>query len=70
VKDSLARLLFDCDHAAEVSDAEFISKLNECATAVIEGRKMVLEIEPVYGASALLLATSIEWLDATKNKKL
>lgn len=63
VRDLLANLLFDRAGAADVVEPTFQVKLEECATAVLSGRKVLLEIEPVYGASVLLLAGSIEWLD-------
>ena len=63
VRDLLATLLFDKEGASDVIEATFQVKLEECATAVLDGRKVLLEIEPVYGASVLLLGRSIEWLD-------
>jgi hypothetical protein len=65
VRNLIATLLFDCEHASEVSDPQSITQLDDDATAVIEGRKILLEVAPVYGASVLLLATSLEWLDGS-----
>jgi hypothetical protein len=68
VRDLLASLLFDKEGASDVVEPTFQAKLEECATAVLGGRKVLLEIEPVYGASVLLLAGSIEWLEGTDHQ--
>ena len=64
VRDLLATLLFDCERADEVIEPGLISKLESAAQAIIEGQKVFFELVPVYGASILLLASSIEWLDS------
>src|SRR5688572_13092164 len=56
VRDLLAILLFNKESASAVTEPSFQTKLEECTTAVLKGRKVLLEIEPVYGASVLLLA--------------
>ena len=58
--------LFDRADASAVVEPTFLLRLKECTTAVLEERKILLEVEPVYGASALLLAGSVEWLDCVK----
>ena len=63
VRNLMATLLFDKEGASDVIEPTFQAKLEGCATAVLSGRKLLIEIEPVYGASVLLLGGSIEWLD-------
>jgi hypothetical protein len=45
-----------------LDDARLV-ELEACTAAVHDGRKILLEIEAVYGATVLLLAESVEWLD-------
>lgn len=66
VRDLLAALLFDKQDASEVVEPTFLSRLEECTGAVLEERRTLLEIEPVYGASVLLLAESVEWLEPNR----
>lgn len=66
VRDLLAALLDGKDAASDVVEPTFQARLDECATAVLGGRKVLLEIEAVYGASVLLLAGSIEWIEAVQ----
>jgi hypothetical protein len=67
VRDLLAALLFDCEQSAEVTEPGWLAKLEDCAKAVGEGRKVLLELVPVYGATVLLLAASLEWSDEDKS---
>lgn len=64
VRDLLASLLFNKAETSEVIHPTLLARLDECTAAVLEERKILLEIEPVYGASVLLLAGSVEWLDS------
>lgn len=64
VRDLLAYLLFGRAAASEVVEPTFLVKLDESTVAVLEERKVLLEVEPVYGASVLLLAGSVEWLES------
>lgn len=66
VRDLLAGLLFDKEHASEVIEPTFLTRLEDCTVAVLEERRILLEIEPVYGASVLLLAESVEWLEPNR----
>ena len=45
------------------SNAAQRAKLDACTAAVRDGCKVVLEMEAVIGATVLLLAESVEWLD-------
>jgi hypothetical protein len=65
VRDLLAGLLFDKKDASEVVEPTFLTRLEDCTVAVVEERRILLEIEPVYGATVLLLAESVEWLEPT-----
>ena len=66
VRNLLAALLFDKQDASEVVEPTFLTHLEECTVAVLEERRTLLEIEPVYGASVLLLAESVEWLEPNR----
>ena len=66
VRDLLAGLLFDKKDASEVIEPTFLTRLEDCTVAVLEERRILLEIEPVYGASVLLLADSVEWLESNR----
>jgi hypothetical protein len=66
VRDLLAALLFDKQDASEIVEPTFLTRLEECTVAVLEERRTLLEIEPVYGASVLLLAESVEWLEPNR----
>ena len=61
VRDLLSILLFD-KSASDIDEPVFRDQLDEAVTEVLDGRKVLLEIEPVYGASVLLLAGSIQWV--------
>lgn len=63
VRDLLAFLLFQKQTASEIVQPALLAKLDECTRAVLEERRVLLEVLPVYGASVLLLAQSIEWLE-------
>ena len=66
VRDLLASLLFDKKDASEVVEPTFLTRLEDCTVAVLEERRILLEIEPVSGASVLLLAESVEWLEPNR----
>jgi hypothetical protein len=66
VRDLLAMLLFD-KSASDLDEPAFRNELEKAATEVLEGRKVLLMIEPVYGASVLLLAGSIQWTDQDRS---
>ncbi len=60
----LAGLLFPWEAGSEVAlNAAQLAKLHACTEALRDGRKILLEIEAVIGATVLLLAESVEWLD-------
>ena len=61
VRDLLSILLFD-KSASDIDEPAFRDQLDKAATEVLEGRKVLLEIEPVCGAAVILLAGSIEWV--------
>jgi hypothetical protein len=61
VQDLLASLYYNKDSADVVEDG-LQSRLEESTRFVLDGRRALLEIEPVYGARVLLLAESIEWV--------
>lgn len=63
VRDLLTVLLFDQTHASEGLEPTAVARLDAYTAAVVEEQKVLLEIEPVYGVSVLLLAGSVEWLD-------
>jgi hypothetical protein len=69
VRNLIANLLFDSEHASEVTEPGSIDQLEKRVKAVIDGNKVLLEVLPVYGASVLLFATSIEWLDTSTARK-
>jgi hypothetical protein len=59
INDLLAALLFDKSHAAEVTDSTFLAELENRTGNVVHGERILVEIEPVYGASVLVLAGSV-----------
>ena len=61
VRDLLAGVLFGVAAASEVVAATQVVKLDDRTTGVLEGRQVLVELEPVYGASLVLLAGSLEW---------
>ena len=61
VRDLLAVVLFGVAAASEVVAATQVVKLEDRTTGVLEGRQVLVELEPVYGASLVLLAGSLEW---------
>jgi hypothetical protein len=62
IRDLLAGLLYDKAEASELDEPGFIEATEASTRAVLDGRKVLLEITPIYGASVLLLASSVEWL--------
>ena len=67
VRDLLALLLFGRDRASDVTEHAFRAQLEAHAVDVFERRKLLLEIEPVYGASVSLLCGSIEWTETSES---
>jgi hypothetical protein len=63
LRDLLAMLLFERESAAEVIEPWRVARLDECVNAVLEDRKVLVELTPAFGAWVLLLAVSIEWSD-------
>ena len=64
VEELLAGLLFpQMAESSEGLNAAQRAKLDACTAAVRDGCKVVLEMEAVIGATVLLLAESVEWLD-------
>jgi hypothetical protein len=61
VVDLLADVLFRAAAASDVVADTQVLKLKDRTTAVLEGRQVLVELEPVYGASLVLLAGSLEW---------
>ena len=61
VRDLLAGVLFGMVAASEVVAATQVAILHDRATGVLEGRQVLVELEPVYGASLVMLAGSLEW---------
>jgi hypothetical protein len=59
----LTGFLFPWEAGSEVAlNAAQLAKLHACTEAVRDGRKILLELEAVIGATVLLLAESVEWL--------
>jgi hypothetical protein len=59
-EDLLAGLLLPWEAGSEVAlDAAQLAELHACTEAVRDGRKVLLEIEAVFGATVLLLAESV-----------
>ena len=63
LRDLVAMVLFERESAAEVIEPWRIARLDECVNEVLEGRKVLVELTPAFGAWVLLLAASIEWPD-------
>jgi len=63
LRDLLAMLIFERESAAEVTEPGLVARLDECASAVLEGRRVLVELIPAFGAWVLLLAASLEWSD-------
>jgi hypothetical protein len=61
VRDLLAVALFKVAAASEVVADTQIRTLDERTNRVLEGRQVLMELEPVFGASLVLLAGSLEW---------
>ena len=61
VRGLLAGVLFGVATASEVVAATQVVTLEDRTTGVLEGRQVLVELEPVYGASLVLLAGSLEW---------
>ena len=62
VSDLLTLLMFDQAHVDAGLEPGLFAELNEQTASVMQERKVLLEIEPVYGASVLMLSGSIEWI--------
>ena len=64
VDELLAAFLFPWEAESErtLNPAQ-VAELDACKAAVRDGRRILLEIEAVFGATVLLLAESVEWLD-------
>lgn len=62
VRNLLANLMFDKRDASEVVETTLLAELDKCSTGVLQGTQVLVEIEPVYGATALVLAASIAWV--------
>ena len=54
--------MFDQAHVDAGLEPGLFTELNEQTASVIQEQKVLLEIEPVYGASVLMLSASIEWI--------
>jgi hypothetical protein len=64
VDELLAAFLFPWEaESEEALNPAQLAELDASKTAVRDGRKILLEIEAVFGATVLLLAESVEWLD-------
>jgi hypothetical protein len=63
LRDLMAMLLFNRESAAEVIEPGLVARLDECVNAVLEGRRVLVELTPALGAWVLLLAASMEWSD-------
>ena len=48
-------LIFERESAAEVTEPGLVARLDECASAVLEGRRVLVELTPAFGAWVLLL---------------
>jgi hypothetical protein len=62
VRELLTLLMFDEAHVDAGLEPALFADLNEQTASVMQQQKVLLEIEPVYGASVLMLAASIEWI--------
>jgi hypothetical protein len=60
-RDVLARLLFDKDAATSLTDPECVGRIENTLKEVTAGRRILIEVEPVYGAVVMILAASAEW---------
>ena len=54
--------MFDEAHVDAGLEPGLFAELNEQTASVMQERKILLEIEPVYGASVSMLSGSIEWI--------
>jgi hypothetical protein len=64
LRDALMTLLVDPAHISEDLSSTLRAQLDDHTAAIVAGRKVLLEIEPVYGASVLLIAEGVEWIDS------
>jgi hypothetical protein len=63
LRDALTTIFVDQAPTSEGISPTLRAQLDEHAAAIVAGRKVLLEVEPVYGASVLLIAEGVEWID-------
>jgi hypothetical protein len=68
VRELLTLLMFDEAHVAAGLEPILIAELDEHTASVLREQKVLTEIEPVIGASLLMLSGPIEWIGLSGNR--